>query len=233
MQPITDLAVPCHAEHICFGYTDTEVITEVDVTVSARECVTLVGDNGAGKSTLLAALAGLLDLPRCSRVVVGGVSQQQGVDQPDYRRRIAFLGHALPLYDDLTLREQARVTGGVWEQPDWADRFESLTERLRLADVRDAAPATFSRGMRQKSALMLTFLHDADLVLLDEPFTGLDAPGADALVALLSDATDAGQGVLLATHDPARVREVSQRDLVVEGGRLTGGRTLSRRTRGR
>jgi ABC-type multidrug transport system ATPase subunit len=178
------------------------------------EIVGLLGPNGAGKSTMLAMLATLLR-PSGGRIVYGppegGPYNSGGPHvsggprvQPSgaaLRARIGVLGHDLFLYPELTARENLTFFAGLYHVADPKRAAGAALERAGLIERADDLVSTFSRGMRQRVALERALIHRPSLVLLDEPFTGLDDASAAALVNRLRGLKDEGAMVVLATHD--------------------------------
>ncbi len=182
----------------------------------------LIGHNGSGKSTTLAAVAGILD-PSEGEIRVGDLLLVPETDQPDYRRQVAYVPDEPLLFPDLTVRAHGAFVAGAWEVPDGEDRLMVLLERLGIPDVLDEVPATFSRGMRQKTGLALAFLRPAALLLVDEPFSGLDVAGRAAFLELLGEACAAGAAAVVATHATARVEHFADQAM-----RLTDGQVVAR-----
>ncbi len=213
-------------------YGRRRALWRVSLEVAAGDVVGLLGPNGAGKSTLLRLLATLI-APSSGRVHYGDrTAREMG---GALRRRIGYLSHDLQLYPELTARENleffARLYGD--RQPD--ERVAAALRSARLDDRADEPVQRFSRGMRQRLALERTLLHAPRLVLLDEPFTGLDDRSAVDLAARLRALGGDGRIVLLATHDIDVVEDVLDRAVVLQRGRATPlereGRTLRDRYR--
>jgi ABC-type multidrug transport system ATPase subunit len=160
--------------------------------------VGLLGPNGAGKSTLLAMLATLLR-PSGGTISYGTVDGNTA--SSELRARIGVLGHDLFLYPELTARENLAFFAGLYGLPHADSVARAALERAGLADRGDDLVSSFSRGMRQRVALERALLHQPRLVLLDEPFTGLDEASTGALVARLRQLRDGGGVIVLATHD--------------------------------
>jgi ABC-type multidrug transport system ATPase subunit len=190
-------------------------ISRLSLTVRSGDIVGLVGPNGAGKSTLIGLLATLV-APTSGEVRFGGrPARALGTG---LRRRLGLLAHELHLYPELSARQNLMFFGqlyGVGEQ-----RVRAGLTRAGLEDRADEDVAGFSRGMRQRLALERALLHDPRLVLLDEPFTGLD----DRAVAIVSDRARelaaGGAMVVLATHDLDLADGLVTRVAIVRDGRL-------------
>jgi heme exporter protein A len=172
-------------------------LSRVSVRVEAGEIVGILGPNGAGKSTLLGILGTLLR-PTTGRVRYGEMDVSHGAA---LRARIGVLGHDLFLYPELTARENLEFFAGVCGVDRPAEVTRAALERAGLEDRADDPVSAFSRGMRQRVALERALIHQPRLVLLDEPFTGLDDASASALLRRLRALRDAGAMVIVATHD--------------------------------
>jgi ABC-2 type transport system ATP-binding protein len=191
---------------LCKDYDGRRVLGPVSFTVEPSTVLALLGHNGSGKSTTLAAAAGVLD-PTEGAVSVSGLRLVPSRDQPEYRRRVAYVPDEPLLFPDLTMRAHAEYVAGAWGVPDGEARFLELLERLDLGAVIDDVPATFSRGMRQKAGLALAFLRPSDVLLIDEPFSGLDAAARATFLELLREAVARGSAAVVATHATQRVQD--------------------------
>ncbi len=189
----------------------------VTLSIGAGEFVTLVGPNGAGKTTLLRILATLLR-PTSGTLRIAGLDPAR--DGTEVRRRIGFLSHRTLLYDDLTAEQNLRFYARMYGLPDASARIDELLEQVGLADRRHDLVRTFSRGMQQRLAVARAVLHRPSILLLDEPYTGLDPQATDALSALLGELTGEGCTILLTTHDLERGLAVGNRVVVLSRGRV-------------
>ncbi len=168
------------------------VLRDLDLDVAERDLLLVSGPNGSGKSTLLALCAGLLAPTRGK------------LDVTVERGRIGYLAHEPLVYRELSALENLDLYGRLYRVPERRERIGMLLERYGLWEARRERVAALSRGMQQRLALCRTLLHEPDLLLLDEPYAGLDEEGVALLDAEL--AALAGQRtLLLATHDPGRV----------------------------
>jgi heme exporter protein A len=175
-----------------------KALSNVSFTCDSGEIVGLLGPNGAGKSTLLNILGTLLS-PSKGTVTYGDRTASDG--GAHVRASIGMLGHDLFLYPELTARENLTFFGHLYGLPDVPRTVANALEQSGLAARADDFVSGFSRGMRQRVALERALLHDPRLILLDEPFTGLDQASAAALVGRLRDRQRAGCLIVLATHD--------------------------------
>jgi ABC-type multidrug transport system ATPase subunit len=192
----------------------TPAVVRVDLTVERGEVVLLRGPNGAGKSTLLRVIATALSPTYGSGDVFGFdlVRERERI-----RARVELLGHRTRLYEDLTAAENLRFACAMTgSDPDGVPR---ALDRVGLAEVADERVRGFSQGMRQRVAVARALLREPDLLLLDEPYAGLDTAARDAVDSAVAEARDAGRTVLLATHDVTR-GSLATRTMVMDGGRL-------------
>ena len=168
----------------------------VDFRLSAGDAVAVAGPNGAGKTTLLRILAGLM------RPTSGEVYLADGRTprDPSARRRVGLLSHQSFLYDDLTPRENLLFTGRLYGLADAAARTARALEEAGLSARADDPVRQLSRGMVQRVAIARALFHDPEILLLDEPFTGLDVPSAARLRGLLAAQRAAGRGLVIVTH---------------------------------
>jgi ABC-type multidrug transport system ATPase subunit len=199
-------------------YGDRPAVSPLDLQIPFGEHVALVGHNGSGKTTLLRMVAGLLDPTGGSARIGGHLSGSVPA-----RAALSWLSDTPTFYDDLSLREHLEyvsrlhsVTDGV---SDWSGRAEELLARLQLDGRGDDVPTTFSRGLRQKAAIALALVRPFRVLLVDEPFVGLDEAGKHSLLELLDEAAADGRTLIVATHELAFVDRV-QRLLALRDGEL-------------
>jgi len=200
----------------------------VDLDVAEGEFMTLVGPNGAGKTTLIRILATLTKPTQGSVRVAGYDLAKEGAE---VRRRIGLASHQTLLYDDLSAEENLRFYGRMYEVPDLEERITALLQRVGLEHRRHDLVRTFSRGMQQRLALARALLHDPAILLLDEPYTGLDQQAAEVLREVLppplSPLTLGGKKgrvrartVLMTTHNLERGLELCDRAAILVNGRI-------------
>jgi heme exporter protein A len=205
-------------------------LNRVSLTCRAGEVVALLGANGSGKSTLLSIAATVLE-PSSGDVRYGETTARTA--GPALRGRIGLLAHDLYIYPELSAAENLLFFARVYQLPDVARAVGDALERARLTDRAADPVGGFSRGMRQRLAIERALLHDPRLVLLDEPFTGLDDAATSALQDRLATLRAAGRIVLLTTHDLETIEPLIDRAVMLAGGRLTaieddGGRLRDR-----
>ncbi len=192
-------------------------LSKVSFSLARGEILGLLGPNGAGKSTMLAVLATLLK-PTSGRVLYGEVDLESRSSH--LRAAIGVLGHDLFLYPELSAHENLAFFAALSGSPDPARAASAALERAGLTDRADDPVGSFSRGMRQRVALERALIHGPRLVLLDEPFTGLDDASTTALVARLGALREAGAIVVLATHDLDLAEGLINRALFLKNGRV-------------
>ncbi|MHB1535849.1 MAG: ABC transporter ATP-binding protein [Acidimicrobiales bacterium] len=177
------------------AYGDLVALEPLDLIVPDGQRVVLVGHNGSGKTTLLRMAAGLLE-PSGGRVEVLGAP----AGSLDARAALSYLSDTPVLYDDLSVSEHIEYTCRLHGAEGWEARAVGLLADLGLTQRADDLPARFSRGLRQKTAIVLALIRPFDVLVVDEPFVGLDPPGRAAFVELLADAGASGATVVVATH---------------------------------
>jgi len=193
------------ASELTKTYGDLDALAPLDLRIEAGERVVLVGHNGSGKSTFLRMVAGVLE-PTDGAVRVAGAE----AGSLEARAKVSYLPDEPVLYDDLSVREHVEYLGRLHGTDGFDDEAEQMAERLGILPRIDDLPARFSRGLRQKTALLLGLTRPFELVLIDEPFVGLDLAGKAALVALLEERHAAGATLVVATHDPAYADNVDR-----------------------
>jgi ABC-type multidrug transport system ATPase subunit len=205
------------AHDLSHHYGRRRALHHVSITCRSGEVLGLLGPNGAGKSTLLAVLSTLL-VPASGVVWYGGrTSREAG---PALRARLGLLGHDLHLYPELTARENLEFFARLYGVRNVKDRVAAALDRAGLTPRQNDRVGGFSRGMRQRLALERALVHDPRLLLLDEPFTGLDDASAIALMARLTELRGRGCLVIVATHDLESAEAVLDRAAVLSQGRL-------------
>lgn len=180
------------------------VLRGVDLDVAAGETVAILGPNGSGKSTLLRIAAG-----------------QSRADQGQTARpgTVSFLSQEAPVYAELTPAEHVRWWARLWQRPAGDDAVHATLSEAGLVQLAHRQAGSLSRGERQRLALALAFLPDADLLVLDEPFTGLDTVAHAWLESRLSARRAAGRTTLLSLHGDDAARRVADRLVHLHGGR--------------
>ncbi len=199
------------------SYGRRRALTRVSLACRSGEVLGLLGPNGAGKSTLLTILATLL-APSSGEVRYGSRTAEEA--GPSLRASLGLLSHDLHLYPELTAAENLRFFARLYGEGDVDARVAHALDRAGLTGRRDDVVSGFSRGMRQRLALERALLHDPRLLLLDEPFTGLDDASVAALVARLRELRDAGRILVVVTHDLDVAERLIDKVAVLKDGRL-------------
>lgn len=191
------------------------VLRGLDFQVQPGEFVALLGPNGAGKTTFLRILASL------SRPTLGQV-RVAGHSLPDQaaavRRRLGVVSHLPLLYGDLTAEENLQFYGRMYGVPNLNARIAEVLEMVGLSARRHDLVRTFSRGMQQRLAIGRAVLHDPDVMLFDEPYTGLDQDASAMLDTVLRNVAAAGRTVVMTSHDLARAEDLATRFDVLSRG---------------
>ena len=203
-------------------YGDYPAIRNISFTVAPGACMALLGRNGAGKTTMLRILAGLSLAAKGTVSILGhDVRQQQA------RQKIGVLGHGIGIYDELSAIENLKLFARIYEVPNPQRTAEKWLEKTGLANVATGMVREFSRGMRQRLAVARAFLHDPQVLLLDEPFTALDDRAIAVLQTLLREALQDGKTVMMSTHQLREALELATHVGLVNRGKLgfTGERT--------
>lgn len=188
-------------------------VSGIDLTVSRDEVLAIAGPNGAGKTTLLRMLATLLR-PDAGTLSVGGEPLPDHADA--VRRQIGFLGHEPLVYLDLTPLQNLGVFAGLYGLPDDAARDEGVLDRVGLLARAHDSVRTLSRGMTQRLGMARVLLHSPSLLLLDEPYAGLDAEAARVLDAVLSEIGTA----VVVTHDVRWAASHADRVMIMNRGQV-------------
>lgn len=186
-------------KNITGGYINIPVVKDVSFTVESGQLVGLIGLNGAGKSTTIKEIIGLLT-PYQGEILIDGKSLVQDAD--NYRKKIGFIPETPSLYEELTLKEHLEVVALAydltWDQA-WS-RVQGLLTVFRLDEKLDWFPVHFSKGMKQKVMIICAFMVEPSLLIVDEPFLGLDPIAISDLVNLLEEEKAKGTSILMSTH---------------------------------
>jgi len=212
-------------ERVGRTFGDRAALRDLDLEVREREVLGLIGPNGAGKTTALRILCGLLE-PTSGRATIGG--HDTSTDPLEARKLISFVPDGAPLYANLSPRQHFALVGRLHGLDE--ERIESegkrLLEALDLAERADDPVGTFSRGMRQKTALACAILPRPRLLVLDEPLNGLDAPTTAVFKEVLRAWADRGGSVLYTSHLLDVAERVCDRIAILAGGSLVAVGTM-------
>jgi heme exporter protein A len=200
-------------ENIEKRYGGLYALRRVSLEIAAGECVVLAGRNGSGKTTLLRIAAGLVR-PSSGSVTFldSGKGPMQGAP------KVGFVGHATMVYDELTAEENLVLFARLLGIAEPADRAGILLAEVGLDDRRSSLVRTFSRGMRQRMAIARALLNQPEVLLLDEPATGLDPQGVSWLAETLRRMRDAGHTIVMSLHGKSEISSLATRAVRLEAG---------------
>jgi ABC-2 type transport system ATP-binding protein len=199
-------------------YGDVLALRDLSVTVDEGECLVLLGRNGAGKTTALRCMAGVL-MPTAGSVKVDGIDASE--DPAAVRARVGLMPEVPGLYERMSARSYLDHFGAIYDlEPALRrERIEDLLEMFELSDAKDRWLGTFSKGMRQKVALIRATLHRPRLVLADEPTSALDPDSARRAWAYLKDLQDQGCALVICTHSMEEAEHLAGDIGIMSAGR--------------
>ena len=203
------------AHGVSIDLSSTRIVSDVSIEIPHGSFVALVGPNGAGKSTFLGLVAGLIEPSDGSAWIAG----HEAGTLPA-RSAMSFLPDQPVLYDDLSVHEHIEYIARLHGTADWEEYGEDLLDMFNLVDRADDLPSRFSRGLRQKTALICGLIRPFSVLLIDEPFAGLDRPGQETLVEVLGDVVEQGATVICSTHQ-LDLLEVATRCVGLRDGEIS------------
>ena len=212
-------------DRVVFAYDFIEVLHQISFSLYAGQVVGLLGPNGAGKSTTIKIIAGIL-APGGGAVTVAGLPLPERA--VDVKQRIGYVPEAAVLFESLTGQEFLELSGrlhGV-EEDTLQMRIREILESFNLASDRSSRLDTYSKGMRQKVLIAAALLHNPELLLLDEPLSGLDVNAAIMIKDLIAALAAAGKTILYSSHVLDVVEKVCDRALIIHQGSLIADGTL-------
>jgi heme exporter protein A len=196
-------------------FGDYPALRGASLEVPKGACVALIGRNGAGKTTLLRILASLSKPTKGEITILGLASRTE-----EARRRIGYLGHGIGVYDDLSAIENLTLFGQLAGVANPKHAANAALEQVGLTRVKEGLAREFSRGMRQRLAIARAFLHEPDILLLDEPFTSLDDRAINVLQELLAAARARGSTIIMSTHQIREAMELASDVALLERGKM-------------
>jgi heme exporter protein A len=208
-------ALESHDIRKTFGHFNA--LGGVTLKISRGESVALFGRNGAGKTTFMKVAATLMRATH-GKLAIEGVDIHEQAEKA--RRHIGFLSHNTYLYRDLNPVENLRFFSRLYAIPEAEDRIEHLLDRVGLSRRKSDPVRSFSRGLHQRLGIARVMLHDPSLILLDEPYTGLDANAVDVLNQILDEAAAAGKTLVLTTHDFEQGVRAASRVVIIDRGKI-------------
>jgi heme exporter protein A len=205
--------IETHALTKAYGWQP--VLKKLDVSIERGEFVALLGPNGSGKSTLLKLVAGL-SKPTAGLIKVGGWELPH--EAAAVRAQIGLVSHKPLLYDNLTATENLRFFCRLYALDDHEGRIKRGLERVGLAKRSADLVRTYSRGMLQRLSIARALLHEPEVLLFDEPYTGLDVDAALTLDGLMREAHSAGHTIIMTTHELERAATLATRAIILSRG---------------
>lgn len=199
------------------GYQENkDIIKDIHFSVSNGEIVGLIGQNGAGKSTTIKAILGML------REMKGVVSFN------GEKKKYGYIPEQPIYYDELTLWEHLELAAAVFEMDRsyFLSRAEYLLDLFRMKDENNHLPNSFSKGMQQKLMIILAFLMDPDIYIIDEPFIGLDPRATKDFLKFITEERDRGKAILMSTHVLDTAEKICDRFVIIEQGNLVANGSL-------
>lgn len=211
-------------EHFRKEYDRVVAADDVSFTLPRGVIGALIGPNGAGKTTTMRALCGIIR-PTSGRMLVGGYDVAR--EPIAVKQRIAYVPDDPPLFESLTVFEHLRFIASAYNVPNFVEQATLLLEQLELQSKSTALASELSRGMRQKVAIACAYLRSPEVLLLDEPLTGLDPAAIRMLKRTLLERAAMGTTVLVSSHLLALVEDISQHLVILRGGRCLFSGTLA------
>lgn len=204
---------------VVFCYDRAEVLHGISFRLNRGEVVGLLGPNGAGKSTTIKIICGLLAATRGEVAVCGAAMPERSVE---VKQRIGYVPESAELFDSLTGQEFLELAGRLHEvgEETLQNRIRDLLETFQLTSDRQSRLDKYSKGMRQKILIAAALLHNPDLILLDEPLSGLDVNAAILIKDLIAALAAEGKTILYSSHVLDVVEKVCDRALIVHHGNL-------------
>ncbi len=197
------------------SYEDVDALRGVDLSLARGDFLCLFGPNGAGKTTLIKIVADLLKPTSGTVEISGGQNLDGGI-----RSRIGLISHQTLLYDELTAMENLQFYSSIYKIPDPEDKIDSLLHTVGLHNRRDERVSTFSAGMQQRLSIARALINDPVLLLLDEPYSGLDQFAATVLSNHLKELHARHRTIIMVTHNLTRGLETANRIGILSEGRL-------------
>ncbi|MDO8585583.1 MAG: ABC transporter ATP-binding protein [Armatimonadota bacterium] len=198
-------------------YKTTLAVDEVSISVADGEIVGLLGPNGAGKTTIMRCVTGIVQATH-GEILVDGLSLRKR--EQDVKRRLAFVPEVPNPYEMLTVVEHLRFAAMAYDtEPIFDSRHEELLRRFELHDRRNDLVLSLSKGMKQKLAIICAFMHDAKVLLFDEPLIGIDPKGVRELKDMIVEARANGCAILIGTHMLDTAERLCDRIVILRQGR--------------
>jgi heme exporter protein A len=212
------------ANHLIKSFGHRKVLQDLSLSIDRGEIVALIGKNGSGKTTLIRILATLL---KPDSGVISIDNEPMNGNAIQVRRKLGVVLHGPMLYPNLTARENLIFYGRLFSIQNLANRIEFILSEVDLTSRADDLVRTYSRGMQQRLSVARSILHDPDVLLLDEAYTGFDDYSSGKLDVLLKQKADDGKSILFTTHDLDRVFSVAKRVDILHKGKIAFSNLIS------
>lgn len=211
------MAIVIDVKNLIKRFGHKQVLRKLDFSVEQGEFVALLGSNGAGKTTLLRILSSL-SKPNFGEIRISGFYLPS--QAPQVRKKLGVVSHLPLLYGDLSAEENLKFFSRLYGLSSNRERIEEILSLVGLHNRRRDLVRTFSRGMQQRLAIGRAIIHDPEVLLLDEPHTGLDQEAANMLDKLLQQVAKSGRTIVMTSHDFPRVANLATRFDVLYKGRI-------------
>jgi len=198
------------------AFGPTEAVAGITFSIAPGECLAVFGPNGAGKTTLLRLLAGLLK-PSSGSARLAGINLPGGTLA---RSRVGLISHHTLLYEALSARENVSFAARLYGIRDPVTRVDDSLRRMSILERANAPVRLLSRGMQQRVSIARAMVHSPQVVLADEPYSGLDESGARALTVLLKELRSAGTAIIIVTHNLAEGLALATHAAVMQRGKF-------------
>lgn len=203
--------------HVSKAYGHYEVLHDITLTIPRGECFVLFGANGSGKTTLLKILA-TLQRPNSGKIQIFGYDGLK--EKESIREIMIFLAHGSYLYEDLNANENLKFWLALRGLSPTDREIKAALDRVAIGEFFDMKVRSFSAGMKKRLALARTMLARPSILLLDEPFTGLDGSGTEIMKDYIRETTARNGAVLLSTHDYDKIRDIANQSGILQQGIL-------------
>lgn len=210
------MSTPLIIQNLEKNFSYQPVLRGIDLTCSSHQCTLVLGGNGSGKSTLLNILAGLLTP---NQGTVSYQEQEQSINPNFFRKKTGYLLHRSMFYEDLSIMDNLQFTLGLYAKKRSTSDIENVLRELKLLAFLDTSIRVFSEGMKQRLAVARLMLLDADILLLDEPFSGLDPYFFQVLFDYLEAQKKKGKIIILVSHQVEKVFPLSDQFCILHQGK--------------
>ncbi len=201
-----------HFDNVTRKYGLIHAVDGISFTIGHPCALAVTGSNGSGKSTLLSLMASVIK-PSAGRISF--------MNQPDIdKRRIGYVSHAVLLYNDLTVLQNLLFFASMYQVREAVSLIDKLIRQFRLENCRNRIVRGLSRGQQQRATLARALIHNPDVLILDEPFTGLDESNTAMLTGYLKSLHESGISIIFSTHDMSHARNLTEKVFILKNGKL-------------